>query len=205
MSEFIANARDPIEHLFNDHTWCDSAWCWAKEVSDKIGKVMKAVSNKCVDIFSSGLVQSKDTDAETQTVNPHQQVDPIVLNKIILDTSNSHSEFTCSEDSDVTENMDMEGEYEGTKNDEKKECDYFTTYLDNYLVDKDIFSVEEMKFLKEREKGIDQKNDMSYYQCKEKHQQLYHDLTAVCSPLIPRKMMTMLHHNYDTHKKRSDE
>ena len=117
MSEFIANARDPIEHLFNDHTWCDSAWCWAKEVSDKIGKVMKAVSNKCVDIFSSGLVQSKDTDAETQTVNPHQKMDPVVLDKIVLDTSDDNSEFTCSNDSDVTVDMDMEGEYEGMKDD----------------------------------------------------------------------------------------
>lgn len=26
--DFIANAKAPIEHLFNDHTWCSSSWCW---------------------------------------------------------------------------------------------------------------------------------------------------------------------------------
>ena len=101
--------------------------------------------------------------------------------------------------------MDVEGKYEGMKDDEKKECNYFTTYLDNYAVDNDIFSAEEMKSLKDREKRIDKRNDMSCYRCKEKHQQLYHDLTAVYSPFITHNMLAMLHHNYDTQKKRSDE
>ena len=91
LSGFVANARAPIEHLFNDHMRCDSAWCWAKEASDKKEKVMKEIANKCVDVLSSDLVQSKDKDAETQTVNLHQQVDPVILDNIVLDTSDDDS------------------------------------------------------------------------------------------------------------------
>ena len=42
---------------------------------------------------------------------------------------------------------------------------------------------------------------MSYYRCKDKHRKLYHDLTQAFAPFITHKMMTMLHHNFDTPKK----
>lgn len=31
---FIDNVKAPVEHLFNDHTWCDTSWYWAKDVKD---------------------------------------------------------------------------------------------------------------------------------------------------------------------------
>ena len=33
--KFFSNAKAPVEHLFNDRTWCDPLWCWAKEVAAK--------------------------------------------------------------------------------------------------------------------------------------------------------------------------
>jgi len=41
--EFVANAQAPIEHLFNNHTWCNSAWCWESRQSnlaqkDRLGR-----------------------------------------------------------------------------------------------------------------------------------------------------------------------
>ena len=33
--DFVKNAKAPIEHLFNDHTWCDSSWCWSKDMEEK--------------------------------------------------------------------------------------------------------------------------------------------------------------------------
>ena len=61
---------------------------------------------------------------------------------------------------------------------EKREYDYMTTYLENYVSGEEIFSAEEMDELKRREKSVTDRNDMSYYRCKQRHSQLYHDLTA---------------------------
>ena len=36
--EFKRNIRSPIEHLFGDHTYCDSSWCWAKDYDDFVHK-----------------------------------------------------------------------------------------------------------------------------------------------------------------------
>ena len=34
--EFVTNAKAPIEHLFQDHTFCDESWCYAKSISQKL-------------------------------------------------------------------------------------------------------------------------------------------------------------------------
>ena len=33
--------RAPVEHLFNDHSFCDSEWCWFKELELASTKLMK--------------------------------------------------------------------------------------------------------------------------------------------------------------------
>ena len=43
LAKLIANSKAPVEHLFNDHTWCDPSWCWAKEVSVKKDQIMSTV------------------------------------------------------------------------------------------------------------------------------------------------------------------
>ena len=40
IDEFIRNARAPIEHLFNNHEFCNLSWCWAKDLvalAERIG------------------------------------------------------------------------------------------------------------------------------------------------------------------------
>ena len=29
---FVANAKAPVEHLFDNHEFCDESWCYAKEL-----------------------------------------------------------------------------------------------------------------------------------------------------------------------------
>ena len=41
---------------------------------------------------------------------------------------------------------------------------------------------------------------MSYYRCKDKHRQLYNQLTQAFAPFITHDIMKMLHHDYDTQK-----
>ena len=40
--DFVKNAKAPIEHLFNDHTWCDSSWCWSKTIEEKKEQIVSA-------------------------------------------------------------------------------------------------------------------------------------------------------------------
>ena len=34
LPKFLANARAPIEYLFNNQEFCDSSWCWSKEIEE---------------------------------------------------------------------------------------------------------------------------------------------------------------------------
>ena len=57
-----------------------------------------------------------------------------------------------------------------------------------------------MKALKKREEQIFERNDMSYYRCKDRHRKLYNELTQAFAPFVTHEMMAMLHHKYDTQK-----
>ena len=43
LEDFVKLARAPIEHLFNNHEWCDPEWCWSKSLSEKQEKMMAHV------------------------------------------------------------------------------------------------------------------------------------------------------------------
>ena len=38
---FLKNARAPIEHLFNEHAFCDASWCWAKDMQKRVDEVVR--------------------------------------------------------------------------------------------------------------------------------------------------------------------
>ena len=50
LAEFVKNAKAPIEHLFNDHTWCNATWCWSKEMEEKKEQIMSATIDKIVSL-----------------------------------------------------------------------------------------------------------------------------------------------------------
>ena len=35
------NDRSPVEHLFDNHTFCGSTWCRRKEIEDTVEDIMK--------------------------------------------------------------------------------------------------------------------------------------------------------------------
>ena len=121
--------------------------------------------------------------------------------KLVFDTSDDDSVgYNNEESEDELEDMNLDNEFEDMSELERKESNYITNYLENYAEGEDIFSAEEVESLKKREREIAQRNDMSYYRCKDKHRKLYHDLTQAFAPFITHKMMTMLHHEFDTQK-----
>ena len=38
--DFVRNALAPVEHMFDNHIYCDSSWCWSKEVQDKVHRIL---------------------------------------------------------------------------------------------------------------------------------------------------------------------
>ena len=36
----------PVEHLFDNHIYCDKQWCWAKELELCIDEIIKRAKNK---------------------------------------------------------------------------------------------------------------------------------------------------------------
>ena len=46
--DFVANTKAPIEHLFNNHTCCDSSWCWSKELQEGKQKIASVLTKRKV-------------------------------------------------------------------------------------------------------------------------------------------------------------
>ena len=84
-----------------------------------------------------------------------------------FDTSDVDTKFVPSVGGDETDDDDELEGFEMMDEAERKECDFFTTYLDDYAVDDNIFSAEEIKSSKQREKAMIERNEMSYCRCKE--------------------------------------
>ena len=40
LNKFVSNAIAPVEHLFNDHSFCDPAWYWSKDVEQNVEKIL---------------------------------------------------------------------------------------------------------------------------------------------------------------------
>ena len=51
---FVKNAKVPIEHFFNDHTWCDSLWYWSKKIEDKKNRV-SLIEEKGMTVYLTNL------------------------------------------------------------------------------------------------------------------------------------------------------
>ena len=73
-----------------------------------------------------------------------------------FDTRNDSSEFSINDDSS-TEREDGEYIFDEMDKDKKGECDYLTSYPNNYAVDEDMFLGEEMCCLRQREKNCQEK------------------------------------------------
>ena len=57
-SSFLANAMAPVEHLFNNHSFCNPEWCYSKALEDKIDEIIVLkkpkwyVQNNCIHTFN---------------------------------------------------------------------------------------------------------------------------------------------------------
>ena len=53
--KFVKNALAPLEHVFNNHAFCDAAWCWSKEMAEKVDEVLKNTAQNTIRNHSEPL------------------------------------------------------------------------------------------------------------------------------------------------------
>ena len=46
--EFVSNAMAPVEHLFNEHSFCNPEWCYSKAIEQKVDEVIVFKKTKMV-------------------------------------------------------------------------------------------------------------------------------------------------------------
>ena len=60
--KFVNNAKAPVEHLFDNHEFCDHTWCYAKEISNKTHEIILSSSQKQVNTmkqFGTNIIFTK--------------------------------------------------------------------------------------------------------------------------------------------------
>ena len=50
LDSFVQNTNAHIEHIFNNHTWCGSSWCWTKDSSDKMCQLLINTMSERVEV-----------------------------------------------------------------------------------------------------------------------------------------------------------
>ena len=55
IDDFVRNAKAPVEHLFNDHQWCNASWCWAKDLDNKTHKMYTHLMSKKVSLLKQSF------------------------------------------------------------------------------------------------------------------------------------------------------
>ena len=77
MKDFVANAKAPVEHLFNDHQWCHEDWCWAKGLQNQAHKFICKIASTSVVTVALTHPPTTTTDGDgvqmpsaTEVVNP---------------------------------------------------------------------------------------------------------------------------------------
>ena len=48
LDTFVRNAKAPIEHLSNEHSFCDAEWCWSKAMQEEEHKVLEHIMKQQV-------------------------------------------------------------------------------------------------------------------------------------------------------------
>ena len=46
--DFVSNAMVPVEHLFNEHSFCNPEWCYSKAIEQKVDEVIVFKKTKMV-------------------------------------------------------------------------------------------------------------------------------------------------------------
>ena len=187
--EFVSKAKAPIEHLFGCHTWCDSDWCWAKELDDATYKLMENSlrdSQPIVNPSTYAEIDDDDMDGDDQT----EENDDDSSDGEDSESGSTLSDSVYSVDDNSIQTLDDELDCcENMTVEEIEECEYNSQNFDSYSNEDGIFSEVEMDKLRKREIELIQRKTSGYYRCKIRHAKLYVDMKNAYANYITPAML----------------
>ena len=216
--EFVRNAQAPIEHLFQDHTFCDKSWCYAKNISESLhDAITNSVQTKCnaqheneTHLFDSQEQFRTDADDhESSTKGPIREFSYEDLEKQwvkALDLDSSIFEDDEGSDNDEFKPIDTD---DGSSDEEVDELDpevvdelnyevAICDVLDDYNIERTVFADSELEDLKLKEKILLERGDRGYYRNKLDHENAYEEICKAMKPYLTRENLKMLHHPHTT-------
>ena len=222
--EFVANARAPIEHLFDNHVFCDPTWCWAKTINDKLhNAITKTVNEKKVtsnDVLLNGDDSIEDVttdDLSYEALENHWlealdiqygdgdeyghgdgDVERLTKNGDVDEEYNPGSDVDDDEFDEDTEEEDDDDEDRNFMTDELNYELAICDVMDNYSIEKTIFTDLELDDLKIKERALIERGDKGYYRNKNTHKHAYTKICQALEPYLSTKNLKMLHHVHTT-------
>ena len=67
--KFVANAKAPVEHLFDNHEFCDESWCYAKELTCRTEQLV--VQSQTQQVISKNISQTTTKLKEIIHISHH--------------------------------------------------------------------------------------------------------------------------------------
>ena len=67
--KFVANAKAPVEHLFDNHEFCDESWCYAKELTCRTEQLV--VQSQTQQVISKNISQTTTKLKEIINISHH--------------------------------------------------------------------------------------------------------------------------------------
>ena len=65
------NARAPVAHHFNVHTYCNRSWCWPKDLDDMEEEAAKKTSILCLPTYDSTNEEYSVDEVDDDDDMPH--------------------------------------------------------------------------------------------------------------------------------------
>ena len=220
---FIKNANAALEHLFNNHCFCDSSWCWAKSIDDhlhelittKVKQNLKHESNNKEttttheNTYSNNSMHRSDDLSYEELENHWLEALNLEKSEEEDDNGDAYSDMMSDEeylpsDYDDIDSEDSGGDVDSVSSEDDWAVDdlnyelAISNVIDNYSMEQTVFSEAELEDIKVKEKILIERGDKGYYRDKDTHARAYTLMCEALQQYMKPEMLSMLHHSYTT-------
>jgi hypothetical protein len=191
---FVANAVASVEHLFNEHSFCDAAWCWNKEISEKSKERME-IRMKKMKILPNNETRNTNSDESDRDCDSDVVYRDIETAAVLGLCSLATPTITVEDEIDrISETDDDDSSYATADEDDSCSSDdeyddvdagacevvedileenKVTSTLEDYDDGQLVLTVADMKLWKTKEKALAERYKSGYYRCKVKYAEVY--------------------------------
>ena len=221
----MSNCRAPIEYLFDDHTFIDPTCCWAECSNERLHQaITKTIgannlskdppqnndTSTLMKISSVGRVASNDLsydhleDHWLKTLDIEDDNYDYLSKEEIRRDIKDYIPSSDGENDDTADEDYEEGDGDGDDDDENFITDDLNykvaicDVIDNYCIDKTVFTYFELRDLKIKERTLTERGDTGYYRTEDVHKNTYEKIFDVLKPYLLRQSLKILHHCHTT-------